>query len=572
MFDSFTNEARRLLDTMGKEALSVEMVWQRPSEAKRGDLTTSVALQLSGILKRPPQDIAQEFMEKLQSLPDIEKVEVAGAGYINVWLTVEVLLRELAATRTACTPAVTRTREKPVIIEGSDPNIAKPLGIHHILPTILGQCLTNLYRHAGYVVLHWNYIGDWGTQFGHLAVAVQKWGDPAKGTKEYTIDELLALYVRFHEEAENDPALKDLGREAFWKLEQGDPVLRAFWEDVVAITKMSLSTLYERLHVAFDVDLGESFYNDKMGPVLEEGIRKGVFKEGERGALIVEFPEESGLPVSLVRRADGATLYATRDLAQMRYRIDTYDPLEINIPTDVSQSLHFQQLFATCRLLGWKLPKLTHVVFGRMRFADKKMSTRKGTVLKLEHVLDEAVTRAEAVINEHKEHIQTDDLGSLADMMGIGAIVYGILSQNRTMDIVFNWDKMLSFEGNSAPYLQYTHARARSVLRKAEVDDDQSGSKQSTTVTELTAHERAVLRTLLQFAEVLEDARSSHLPHKLAHYLYRLCQDFNAFYNTDPILHAEERERQLRLLLTSSVASVLKTGAELLTLRVPERM
>ena len=567
MFDSLTSEANRLLKAMGGVGERT-IVWQRPQDANHGDLSTNIALQLGGVLKRPPRSIAEDLVKRFGRLPDIEKIEVAGAGYINIWLTPAALLRELAVTRKACTPAVMRTKEKPIIIEGSDPNIAKPLGIHHILSTILGQCLTNLYRHAGFNVLQWNYIGDWGTQFGKLAVAIEKWGDAKKATVDYTIDELLALYVRFHEEAEKDPALEDLGREAFRRLEKGDPTLRAFWEDVVAITKTELAALYERLHVCYDIELGESFYNDKMGPILEEGISKGVFKEGERGALIVEFPEELGLPVYMVRRSDGATLYSTRDIAQMRYRIDTYDPMEINIPTDVSQTLHFQQLFATCRMLGWTLPKLEHVVFGRMRFADQKMSTRKGTVLKLEHVLDEAVTRAEAVIKEHEEHIEAEEPGTLAEMMGVGAIVYGILSQNRTMNIVFDWDKMLSFDGNSAPYLQYTHARARSVMRKAEVD---TGAL-SPDVSVLGDHERTLLQTLLQFSSVLEESRSEHLPHKLAHYLYGLCQDFNAFYNSSPILKAEEHERQLRLHLTHCTATVLKTGAELLTLRVPERM
>lgn len=568
MFEQLTSEARRLKDSLGDAATDVTWMWQRPADLAHGDVTTPVALQLAKALGRKPRDIADELVKGLKKVKDIAKIEVAGAGYINIWLTPQALLKELAATRKACTPAVQRKNEKPVIIEGSDPNIAKPLGIHHILPTIIGQCLTNLYRHAGYTVIQWNYIGDWGTQFGHLAVAVRKWGNPKKKTKDYTMDELLALYVRFHEEAEKDPALQDEGREAFLRLEKGDKELRAFWADVVDITKMALVSIYERLHVQYDLELGESFYNDKMDPILEEGIRKGVFTEGDRGALIVRFPEESGLPVYMVRRADGATLYSTRDLAQMRYRIDTYNPGEINIPTDVSQSLHFQQLFATCRLLGWELPQLEHVVFGRMRFADKKMSTRKGTVLKLERVLEEAVSRAEAVIKEHEDHIQTDDLGQLSEMMGIGAVVYGILCQNRKMDIVFDWDRMLSFDGNSAPYLQYTHARARSVMRKSEVDAENL----KPTPESLTAHERALIGTLLQFSATLEDARREQLPHTLAQYLYKLAQDFNAFYNADPILKAEEHERALRLHLTHHTASVLKTGAEILTLRVPERM
>jgi arginyl-tRNA synthetase len=216
--------------------------------------------------------------------------------------------------------------------------------------------------------------------------------------------------------------------------------------------------------VTFDTDLGESFYEDKMQPVLDEGIKKGVFTEGEGGALIAQFGD--AMPPYLVRKGDGATLYSTRDLAQMRYRIETHNPKAIYILTDIAQKLHFEQLLATCKQLGWKLPTFENILFGRMRFVDKSMSTRKGNVLALEHVLDEAVARAEEIIKKRGDAIQTDDPKDLAEMMGVGSLVYGILSQNRKMDLVFDWDKMLSFEGNSAPYLQYTHARAKSVLRR----------------------------------------------------------------------------------------------------------
>jgi arginyl-tRNA synthetase len=269
-------------------------------------------------------------------------------------------------------------------------------------------------------------------------------------------------------------------------------------------------------------------------------------------------------------KGDGATLYSTRDLAQMRYRVDTYHPKEILIFTDIAQKLHFEQLMETCTMLGWELPTFENVLFGRMRFVDKSMSTRKGNVLKLEHVIDEAVARAEDILKERGDSIHTDDPKKLAEMMGVGALVYGILSQNRKMDLVFDWDKMLSFEGNSAPYLQYTHARAKSVLRKVEAEIGDQRSEIG--VTELSTSERILIGTLLQYPHVLSEARSEHLPHKLANYLYQLCQDFNSFYNTESILQAETSVRDLRLHLTSLTASVLKSGAELLTLRVPERM
>ena len=270
----------------------------------------------------------------------------------------------------------------------------------------------------------------------------------------------------------------------------------------------------------------------------------------------------------MIVKGDGATLYSTRDLAQMRYRIDTYHPQAIYIVTDIAQKLHFEQLVATCKQLQWEIPAFENILFGRMRFADGKMSTRTGNIVKLEEVIEEGVHRAAHVISSRGESIQTDDPKALAEMMGVGALVYGVLSQNRKMDIVFDWDKCLSFEGNSAPYLMYTHARACSVLRKAKVQHPKMPKDAHT----FTTHERTLLSKLLQFPSTIEAARTEHLPHTLANYLYQLCQDFNAFYSADPIVTAPEAERNLRLALTSLTASVLKTGAELLTLRVPERM
>lgn len=544
----------------------LDVTWDRPREANFGDLSTSIALGLAKKLGKKPREIADVLAEGLRADASVEKVEVAGPGYVNVWLTPAALLKELSHTRQACVAKVAKKTGKPVIVEYSQPNIAKPLGVHHLLTTVIGQAISNIQEHTGDTVIRWNYIGDWGTQFGKLAVAMQLWGGK-KPTSEYTLDELLDLYVKFHDEVEKDASLEEKGRDAFRRLEQGDKELRAFWNDVVTITKASLAGIYERLHVRFDLDLGESFYEDKMAPVLEEGKKKKVFTEGKEGALIVEFPNEK-YPPYLVVKGDGATLYSTRDLAQMRYRMDTYHPKAIYIVTDVAQQLHFNQLVETCQMLGWKLPEFENVLTGRMRFADKSMSTRKGNILRLKEVLEEAVSRAEKIIEERGDSIQTDDPKDLADMIGIGAVAYGILSQNRKMDMVFDWDKMLSFEGNSAPYLQYTHARARSVLRKAE----DAPSAKDPKIAELSGTERLLIRTLLLLPSVLEDARDNRMPHKLANYLYQLCQDFNAFYNVDPILKAEGPARAFRLSLTSLTADVLKTGAELLTLRVPERM
>ncbi len=566
MFDALSTEANTTVQTVfGLEGISVN--WQPPREDGHGDLMTTIALQLAKKVGQSPRDIAQKIAAALASSSSIEKIEVAGAGYVNVWLKPAVLLQELKITEAACTAQKARKGEAPVIVEYSSPNIAKPLGIHHILSTIIGQSIANLYEHLGYYVIHWNYIADWGVQFGKLSVAHRHWG--TKSIQEYTLDELLTLYVRFHKEVDaGKPELEEEARKEFKKLEDGDAALRTFLDAVVATTKISLAHLYKRLHVSFDVDLGEGFYEDKMAPVIEEGKRTKVFVEGEKGALITNFAESTGLPPYMIVKGDGATLYSTRDLAQMRYRIDTYHPQAIYIVTDIAQKLHFEQLVATCKQLQWEIPAFENILFGRMRFADGKMSTRTGNIVKLEEVIEEGVHRAAHVISSRGESIQTDDPKALAEMMGVGALVYGVLSQNRKMDIVFDWDKCLSFEGNSAPYLMYTHARACSVLRKAKVQHPKMPKDAHT----FTTHERTLLSKLLQFPSTIEAARTEHLPHTLANYLYQLCQDFNAFYSADPIVTAPEAERNLRLALTSLTASVLKTGAELLTLRVPERM
>ncbi len=565
-------ELRRNLSAITKQCLqekfdiSTDVHFDVPVDSTKGDLTTSVALQLAKKLGKSPREVAAVLADAVVGAEGVLKAEVAGAGYVNVTVTSVALVDALKEAWSQCEPQAKRPGA-PVIVEYSQPNIAKPLGIHHILSTVIGQALSNLYAFQGYPTLNWNYMGDWGTQFGKLSVAFQKWG--TKPPSQCSLDDLLALYVKFHEEAEKDATLEDAGREAFRRLEQGDGELRAFREEVVKVTKQSLGGIYERLHVKFDLDLGESFYEDKMAPVLEEGKKKKVFVEGEGGALIVKFAEETKMPPYMVLKGDGATLYSTRDIAQMRYRIDTYHPQAILICTDVAQQLHFQQLEATCKLLGWDLPPFENVIFGRMRFIDRKMSTRKGNILKLEHVLDEAVARAQEIIKERGDTIQTDSPEQLAEMMGTGALVYGILSQNRKMDIVFDWEKMLSFEGNSAPYLQYTHTRAHSILRKAE---QTAFAVPQNFTGDIGEKERALLHLLFLFGDTVEAARAEHLPHKLTNYLYEVCQSYNSFYNAENILKSEGAQRALRLALTHVTARVLKTGAELLTLRVPDRM
>src|SRR3989338_2158313 len=510
MFTAWSTAVQELLrSAYGLDAVSVR--WERPGDGRFGDVSTAVALQCAREAGAKPHDIAKKIVECLNNMDGIERAEAAVAGYVNVRMTPRALLAGLKDTRTACTAAVKR-REPPVIVDYSGPNIAKPLGIHHMLSNVIGQAIVNVFRHLGANVIGWSYPGDWGTQFGKLYVAYGRWG-AAKPIAGFTVQDLYELYVRFHAESEKDPSLDPEARAAFARLEAGDPDLRAFWRETVRISRDALERLYERTHIHLDEETGESFYEDKMQPILSEGIERGVFVEGEGGALIAKFPEESGLPPSLFRKGDGSTLYATRDLAMIRYRIDAFHPCDVYYVVDMAQSLHFRQLFAVSARLGWDLPELEHTVFGRMRFKDKSLSTRKGTMLKLEDVLDEAVARAPGGVPARGGSLQTDDAPGLAEMMGVGAVTYGILSQNRKMDMVFDWEKFLSFDGNSAPYLQYTHARARSVLRKAGVQNVQGDGDLPDNAGVFPAKERSLISSLLEFRRVLEEACAARMPH-----------------------------------------------------------
>jgi arginyl-tRNA synthetase len=566
----FSRLSERASSILSKEfgLKNVDVQWQFPKDDSHGDLATNAALANAKAIQKKPLEIAEVIVKALSKEKDlIEKAEVAGAGYVNVWLKPQALFEAASNARDLTKAKKTRKKDAPIIVDYCGPNIAKPLGVHHIMAHSLGQAIVNLYRHNGDNVIGWSYPGDWGTQFGKLAVAYQTWGGK-KPIKDHSVEDLLKLYVKFHQEAEKKPELEDEARALFAQIEAGDKELLSFWKEVVEITYKDLEKLYKRLSITLDVVTGESFYQDKMAPVLAEAKKKKVMTEGKEGALIVEFPEESKMPPLLLQKKDGATLYATRDLAMVRYRLDTYKPSALYYVVDVAQTLHFKQLEATCHLLKWDMPEFEHLSYGRMRFADASMSTRKGTVLRLEEVLDEAVSRADAIIKERGESIQTDNPADLAEMMGVGALVYGIVSQNRKLDMVFDWDKMLSFEGNSAPYLQYTHARARSVLRKANVESVALPEEH----VDLTAGDRSLIKKLLGFPKALEEARESHMPHILSTYLYQLAQDYNAFYNAEPILKAEGAVRDLRLALTGATADILRSGAELLTLRVPDRM
>lgn len=544
---------------------------ERTKSADHGHFSTNVAMSLSGKLGRKPHDIAQQITDHLKS-EWVTQVQVAGPGFINLWLeqkfyTIEA--NELAADLDKyLKEAFLEARKGRMIIDYSHPNIAKPMGIHHLLTTVIGDSIKKAYRRAGWEVIADNFVGDMGTQFGKLIHAIKQWGNMDEILKD-PINELQKLYVKFHIEADSDVELDDEGRAEYKKFEDGDPESRALWKKIVEWSELEIQQIYDRLGVEFNYRNGESFYEDKMMPLLGEGRRKGIIVDGQKGAWIIPPDDPEATPV-LVKKSDGATLYTTRDLARIDYWERTWSPdLMVNV-VDVSQSFHFEQLFFAQQKLGLTSARNVHVVFGRMLFKDGKMSTRKGNILLLSDVLDEAEERALVLIREKEAELSEAEAKELARILGIGSIKYNILHQNRTTNITFDWDKMLSFEGNSAPYLMYSVARAKSVLRKANMKIEDT--RKYALSLDLPV-EQALLLQLIMYPSVISRCVEDFKPNHIANYLYELAQLFNSFYNGNSILQAESSTiKESRLLLTACTIAVMEDAFKLLGLEVPEKM
>lgn len=551
------------------KGVSVTVSIEQPKDPTHGHYASTVALSLAKEIGKAPQEIAKAIISKVKKHPAVGEMNIAGPGFINITLSPVWLAAEISKkARLRGYRSLRLGNKQTVIVEYSQPNVAKPLGVHHLLSTIIGDSLYHVYKMLGYKTIGINHIGDWGTQFGKLLYAYKQWGKKEVIDQD-PLNELLKLYVRFHDEAKNTPELEDYGREEFRKLEFGDQENRRLWQWFTKVSMEEVEKLYKRLHIQFDYILGESFYEDKMDAVIAEGIKKQVFVQGETpGSMVVKFPGDK-LPTYLIRKSDGATLYATRDLATIKYRFKTWNPFRIAYVVDVAQSLYFQQLFATAGMLGWDDAELMHVSFGRMSFKDGKMSTREGKVILMDQVLDEAVTRARAVVKEKATELSEEEQKTVAEAMGIGGIKWIILSQNRTTNITFDWDKILALEGNSAPYMQYTYARAANILRKA-------GTKRETLTKKSgfqEPEESGLAALLLKFPEILQDVAEEYKPNILTNYLFTLAQQFNTFYHKLPVLQAEDAiVRSLRLKLVKSTAITIRAGLELCGITVVERM
>ena len=546
--------AEQIRTLIQKHAPDAKFSVERPKQEGHGDYASNVALILAKQQGKNPREVAEDLAKKFESAL-FESIEVAGPGFINFRVQAAELAKVPAAVLQAGQAyGAGEARKETAIIEYSSPNIAKRFSIGHLRSTIIGQVIYNLHRHSGWQVVGDNHIGDWGTQFGKMLVAIAKWTDKPPG--ELTIDELEALYVRFHKEAESQPELEDEARAAFAKLEQGDEAHRKSWNDLIETSMADFERIYDLLGVEIDELYGESYYEEIMPGVIEEAKKKGLAIEDD-GALIMRFPDDE-LPPAMWLKRDGATTYFTRDMATVKFRLDRWKPAKIIVETGNEQSLHFQQVYRTAELLGWTGVEYTHVAHGLVRLKEGKISTRKGRTVKLQDVLDESMKRA-AKINDDK---------GVAQAVGIGAVKYNDLKHAPNTSYTFDWDEMLQLEGNSGPYIQYVYARSQAVLRKAGAE----AGRAKAAVTELDPAERELILQLEAFPLAVRVATERYSPNLISSYLFELTQAFNRFYELAPILKAEGDVKTLRLQLTEATGSVIKTGLGLLGIKAPERM
>lgn len=544
-----------------------------PQSIEFGHLSTNIAMKSAKNLKIAPNKLANDLVNFLQNLkiPEISQILVAGPGFINFYLTSDFLLKAVKKGNLAL--ITQQSDPDTVVVDYSAPNIAKPLGIHHVLSTVIGQAVVNLLRATENNVIAWNYLGDWGTQFGKLVYAYKNWGDKNIIEKD-PINELLKLYVKFHDEALNNPELEDFGRLEFKKLENKDEENLKIWRWIVDLSKQDLEKVYNKLGgIKFDVFSGEADRESELKEIIAQGLSEGVFTNGEKGSVIADLSDQNMVPY-IVQKSDGATLYSTRDIASVKHRIEKYNANRLVYVVDTAQNFHFKQLFAVAPKFSWfkANTKLEHLEFGRMSFADGKMSTRKGNILLLDSILDQAILKAKEIILQKNPNYDPELLNETASIIGIGSIKYSVLSQAPETNIVFDWNKIISFEGNSAPYLQYSVARANSILKqtkyyKEELFNNWEDLEQEE-VQELFKQEQELIFNLLKFDYTVKLAAVKLKPNLLANYLYELAKEFNSFYVANPILN-----NPLRELTTFQFSQIMTKGLNLLAgIQVPEKM
>jgi arginyl-tRNA synthetase len=546
--------------------------WERlaispASSFEFGDYQTNFALSCSKIFKKAPKVFAEELINHIPENEIVEKFEVAGPGFINIFLKnnfIAQIIKE-SANNKWCYPH--KYLKGTVVIDYSSPNIAKQMHVGHLRTTIIGDSIKRIMRYVGYEVVADNHLGDWGTQFGKLIVGYRNWlvkeayaNDP--------VAELERIYIKFQEESELDESLNELAREELKKVQAGDKENLKLWKEFVEVSVNEVKKIYGRMDIDFDTWYGESFYNEMMPGIVEELVEKGIVKEDD-GALVAYFDEEENIHPCIIRKKDGAYLYSTSDLATIKFKQDTYEMNKAVYVTDDRQQAHFKQVFSIAKKAGWTI-LLDHVVFGIMSFKGVAISTRGGNTIHLSTLLDEAESRAYDIVCNKNPELPEEEKRNIAKVVGIGAVKYTDLSQNRTSNIEFSWEKALNFEGNTAPYLQYSYARVQSVIRKgAENGLDPDLTKEILLETDI---EKQLAQAIIRFPEIVEKAADYYKPNLVAEHIFETAQKFSTFYNSCPILKGEERTMISRLSLSFITAHVIRQGLQLLGIETVDRM
>jgi arginyl-tRNA synthetase len=538
------------------------------ADTRFGDYQANAAMVLAKEKKTNPRQLATDILAKLDVSGLAAAPEIAGAGFMNFRLEDSFIAAAISSLATDPRLGVARAAQpKKILVDFSSPNVAKPMHVGHIRSTILGDCLVRVARFLGHEVTADNHIGDWGTQFGKVIYGWKHFLDREALDKD-AIAELVRLYREVTRLEETDEDIKRTAREELVKLQAGDAENLAIWKQTVELSWREFEKLYDLLGIKFDERLGESAYNDALAPLCAELEKRGIARESD-GALCIFFPEIptlDGKP-AIVRKSDGGFLYATTDLATIAYRVNRWHPDAIWYVVGAPQALHFQQIFAAAKMMGFD-GDLRHIAFGSILGEDRKiMKTRSGENVGLAEVLHEAIDRARKILSARTEALPPEEAESTARLIGLGAVKYAELSQNRLTDYVFSWDKLLAFEGNTAPYLQNAYVRIRSIFRKAGETSDPSSP-----ILITAPAERALALKILQYAETLPVVLDDFRPNILANYLYELANTYHSFYEACPVLKAEPALRASRLVLSDLAARTLSHGLALLGIACPERM
>lgn len=561
----------KLVDILSENIVELEKeeiasALEIPKKADMGDYAFP-CFKLAKVFRKAPNMIAEDLKQKIEenNYDILAKVENVG-GYINFFLAKEAFAKQLVQTIDVEDFGASKDGEgKTVCIDYSSPNVAKNFHVGHLRTTIIGNSLYKIYSKLGYHVERINHLGDWGTQFGKLIVAYKKWGSK-EAVEENGIAELMKIYVKFHEEAEKDDTLNDQARAWFVKMEQGDEEALAIWQWFKDISLIEYKRIYKLLGMDFDHFTGESFYRDKTQDVVDRLNEKNLLVESE-GAHIVPLDEYNMAPC-LIMKKDGSSIYATRDLAALLYRKNTYHFDKCIYVTGLEQKLHFAQVFKVIELLGFDwYDQLVHVPYGLVSMEGGKLSTRNGNVIYAEEILHESINKIYEIIEEKNPDLE--DKETVARQVGIGAILFNDLYNQRIKDVVFNWDKILNFDGETGPYVQYTYARCASVLRKAGEITVPEDIDYSILTDEATMN---LLKDITRFPSVVKDAADKFEPFMISRFAVSVAQHFNKFYHDCKINVEDEKVKMARLKVVMLTKKVIKDALELLGIECPEQM